>query len=497
MYKKVYLRDLECYKSASDEMKQHPLFSPDRCFDFEQLAESELTTQLEAYLQDRGTKLSPLSIRSELYPFNLLCRFLKELCPDLGSFGEIAEDDLVKKAKIWLLKNGKNLTQKRKKITSGKTEVTDSDLIKYIRKIYRYLQPVDDSFKFEDDRWHLDNIPLKLKVNPTKAVRSITFEKIVQPKIREEVKKVIYIHLSSIALGTVCAELTAINRFSRYLSDRYPKVESLTDIDRELFEQYLIHTNTEATGRKSYSKELCHLRSLFITAGKVLENRELENIFYQDDIGKVPVKLYKVYSDDELKRLNAVIVEGEEQVARALFLHQLLGTRISDTLTLRQNAVREGENGSFFIRIQQVKTGKSYEKAINTDVKALFEKACEYTNERYGIRDYVFVNDKQPDIPMQYGRIQYQLMAMIQKNDLRDDKGELFGVGTHIWRHCYGKRLTEMHIDDATVAKLLGHANTSSLKYYRRIGTQMLADETREMRENMDSILKGIINEWV
>ena len=49
MYKKVYLRDLECYKSASDEMKQHPLFSPDRCFDFEQLAESELTTQLEAY----------------------------------------------------------------------------------------------------------------------------------------------------------------------------------------------------------------------------------------------------------------------------------------------------------------------------------------------------------------------------------------------------------------------------------------------------------------
>ena len=26
MYKKVYLRDLECYKSASDEMKQHPLF---------------------------------------------------------------------------------------------------------------------------------------------------------------------------------------------------------------------------------------------------------------------------------------------------------------------------------------------------------------------------------------------------------------------------------------------------------------------------------------
>lgn len=71
------------------------------------------------------------------------------------------------------------------------------------------------------------------------------------------------------------------------------------------------------------------------------------------------MKLYKVYSDDELKRLNAVIVEGEEQVARALFLHQLLGTRISDTLTLRQNAVREGENGSFLSGFNKLKLEKA------------------------------------------------------------------------------------------------------------------------------------------
>lgn len=48
--------------------------------------------------------------------------------------------------------------------------------------------------------------------------------------------------------------------------------------------------------------------------------------------------------------------------------------------------------------------------------------------------------------------------------------GELIGVGTHIWRHCYGKRLTEMHVDDVTIAKLLGHANTSNLKHYRKVG---------------------------
>lgn len=97
---------------------------------------------------------------------------------------------------------------------------------------------------------------------------------------------------------------------------------------------------------------------------------------------------------------------------------------------------------------------------------------------------------------MQYSRIQYQLMVMIQKQNLRDDSGELFGVGTHIWRHCYGKRLTEMHVDDVTIAKLLGHANTSNLKYYRKVGNALLANETRQMRNFMDEILTDVIHEW-
>lgn len=493
---KIYLRELNCYMDASDEVKRHKLYCPDRCFDLSKLGNRWMVFQMDAFIRDRGMKLSPLSIRADLYPFNLLCDFVNEACPDLESLSDITEEALIKKAKVWLLKNGKNLTQKRKKTSSGKTEVSDSDLIKYIRKIYRYLNPTNRVFNYKSDRWYLKGAPIDIKSNPTKAVDSISFEKISQPQIRNEVKDVIYIHLSDVALGTVCAEMTAINRFSKYLADRYPEVESLNDIDRELLEQYLIHTHTEATGRKSYSKELCHLRSLLITAGKTLENKELEHIFYQDDIGKVPAKLYKVYSDAEIKRLNAAIVEGDEQIARALILHQLLGTRISDTLTLKQDAVFKGKNGKLFIRIKQVKTGKTYQKAINDDVKSLFDKACDYTKETYGDREYVFVNDAEPDKPMQYGRIQYHIMAMVQKNDLRDDNGELFGVGTHIWRHCYGKRLTEMHIDDVTIAKLMGHANTSSLKYYRKIGNQMLAEETRDMRTSMDDMLKEIMDEW-
>ena len=450
MDKKIFLKDLYCYKNATEVMKKHKLFCPDRCFDLSKMPRTEILEEMKKFICERGMELTPLSIRADLYPFNLLNKFLCSVYPQIQSFLDITEDEMIKKAKVWLLKNGKNLTQTRKRTETGNIQVEDAELIKYIHKIYRYLKKEIHFFDYESDRWYLAMIPIEIQRNPVKNVKSISFEKIKQLEIKNQVKCVIYMHLSTVALGTVLAEMTAINRFSQFLNERYIDIDSLEEVDRKVCEDYLVYINTEAIGRKSYSKDLSHLRSIFVTAGKVLENEKLENLFFRDDLGKVPAKLYKVYSHAELKRLNAAIVE----------------------------------------------TRKTFEKPINEDIRQLFEKSCEYTQAKYGNRKYVFVNDTNPDQAMQYSRIQYQLMVMIQKQNLRDDSGELIGVGTHIWRHCYGKRLTEMHVDDVTIAKLLGHANTSNLKHYRKVGDALLANETRQMRNFMDEILTDVIHEW-
>lgn len=68
--------------------------------------------------------------------------------------------------------------------------------------------------------------------------------------------------------------------------------------------------------------------------------------------------------------------------------------------------------------------------------------------------------------------------------------------GTHIFRHTYGKKLTEMHVEDWMIAKLLGHKTMQSVHHYRRIGNRMMADETRKTRENMDLILMNVIKGW-
>lgn len=82
----------------------------------------------------------------------------------------------------------------------------------------------------------------------------------------------------------------------------------------------------------------------------------------------------------------------DEQIARALILHQLLGTRISDTLTLKTDCLSIREN-RYFIRIEQVKS-ITFEKAISDEIAQLIIKSIDYTEEHYGKTKYIFVKKR-------------------------------------------------------------------------------------------------------
>ena len=111
----------------------------------------------------------------------------------------------------------------------------------------------------------------------------------------------------------------------------------------------------------------------------------------------------------------------EEQVARALILHQMLGGRISDTLTLRTDCLYQ-ENGHYIVRMYQVKTSY-YEKPVPDDVAKIIQKSMEYTYEKYGETEYIFVNESNPSLPFQYSMLKSRVYALIHENDICKDNG--------------------------------------------------------------------------
>lgn len=392
------------------------------------------------------------------------------------------------------LKNDENsrvacevLATKGNIIVAGEiTSAYETDVFAVVRKVLPdigYSSEGDERDEIEKDIWKLENLDIAYKKNPIKNVQTLNFTAIIQDDLREETKKAVYEHLHDEAIATIIKELTDIRRLSKYLKETYPDIHSAEELNRELLEEHLMYLVTEAEDMNNYRMDLTRLRGTLETIGKLYGYPHLEILFLASDLPRQVQPKLKSYSDSELIRFNAALAELDEQMERLMVIHQMLGTRISDTLTLQTDCLYR-QDGHPMIQIRQMKT-TTFVKPISAELELLTEKAMEYTKKRYGDTVYIFVDEKNSKKPMQYNTVQNKLMDLIQKKNLRDDHGELFGFGTHMFRHVYGIRLTELHLDDWTIAKLLGHTSVKNVKFYRKMSRQIIADETREIRAEM------------
>lgn len=355
-----------------------------------------------------------------------------------------------------------NCEDKHHMKSMGKNLQEDAAPIKYLRLLLRYLEPEDKRSEWEKDVWKLENFGFEVRQNPIDVIRTIKFTGIIQETIREEVKRASYIRIKYLSVGSLQGEIRAVRRFSEFLAKRNPEIKSLGEVGRLNIEEYLTYINLERGQERNLKTEMANLKNMLQQVGKVIDKPKLGKLFIKQDMPKAPEVAFKIYSDEEIKRLNYYIVNMEEQVARALILHQMLGGRISDTLTLRTDCLYQ-ENGHYIVRMYQVKTSY-YEKPIPDDVAKLIQKSMEYTYERYGETEYVFVNESNPSLPFQYSMLKHRVYTLIHENDICKDNGERMGFATHLFRHCYGMKLVELHLDDAAIAHLLGHRGVKTLK---------------------------------
>lgn len=491
MAKILYFKDMEGYGKLTEHQKSY--IRQSAAFDLGQILSEQMQEEMESFIRSRTATYSLVTLSNEKARYNHLCRFIQKKGKHLKSFHDWDREVWIKKLKAWMLEEGMPLTFEREGIY-GTINVMKSHLIGYLEMVLDYLEPEDTRDEREKDIWELKKLDIPYRENLIKNYQTLNFTRISQQALREETKNGIYLNLQDEAISSVSRELTAMRRFSGYLKDRHPEIQSCLSIDRELLEDYLTYLKTEKTTTKNLHSEITRFRALLESIGKIMDYPNLEGLFLNRDIPPIPKAEFKAYSDAELKRLNAEIVKMDEQMARLMIIHQMLGTRISDTLTLQTDCLIE-KAGEWLIEIQQMKS-KNYTKPISAEVAALIQKAIHHTMEKYGETKYIFVDGNDSSRPLKYGTVQSRIMRMIQKKDLRDDNGVRFGFGSHMYRHTYGLKLTEMHLDDWTIARLLGHNNLRNVKYYRKMSNQLLADETRKVRHQLSNRILQCLDGW-
>lgn len=494
---RIYFKELKCYQNVPEDKQTSARYEPESYFDLARLPTGgNLDEEFREYILHRGCNLSFSSMEYERRNYQQFSDFLSSYYPSIKSIKEIDGNDLDKKLRRWFFKNGTPMKYEHHKKSSGKKEVISNPLFTYIKNVLAYFSDDDGLFHFEDDIWELNRLDIKLRLPEITVIKTCNFSRIPLPEIKDTTKEVALIRFKEASVRTVLAEIHAIEKFSEFLYKYFPDVISLAQIDRELTEAYLTYIYTDGNRKKNYRTELMHLKTALHIAGKVLEEPSLSHVFLSTDFDKNVLGIFHFYTDSEVMRLNEGFKALPPQVGRAMILHELLGLRISDTLTLKSDCIITKEDGARFIRIDQPKVNRSFEKPISKEVEALISSAIAYTTSNYGSCEYIFVRDKNPLQPMQYGKVQYNLMCMIRELDLRDDNGNLFTVGTHTLRHVYGKRLCDMGLDDATIAALLGHSGTSSVKHYRQMGNKALAQGTKNLRDKKDAKIKQYKEEW-
>ena len=493
---KIFVGELECFKNLSKEEKDRARVRAGTAFKIPEELSGKVREQLKSYITWRGEKVSLGTMRSDLWRFHAFSRFLTDRHKDLSSLAALPLEDLKKSLKIWMVKNGYALSGIHNRLNMDSAEIKTSPLILYLEAVYAFAKGQEDIPETEKDIWEISKLGFETRDNPVHRTKTINFAPITQDGLRAEAKKAALVTLRYLAVPTVSLQLRGLKRLSAFLSSRYPAITCAGELDRDVIEDYLTFLNTEVTGKRSFRSELAGLKNLLDTIALVTETPGIRELFLPGDCSdRGRIAGYKAYTDKEIKIWNEAVLTLPSQIARALIIHELLGNRISETLTLKSDCVVE-RGGHTKIRVFQQKTGFTVYKPAGEKVLMLIAKALEETRQRFGDREYIFVDEKNPDQPMRYGKVQYHLMKMIRALDLRDENGKRFGVGTHAFRHTMGQKLTQLHYDDETIAQLLGHTGTGSVDRYRRFGSKKLAQETRALREKQDDIILRITKEW-
>ncbi len=493
---KLYFGELPCYQHLTEEQKRCSTYIPTQAFNLDKLPTRELQYSFAGYIYDRSLELSFSSLSVERAWFHKFATFLFENYPLMRDITE--EDRLVlqKRYKTWLFKNGINLTVKHYNVSNNTTYYVKNCYLLYLDAVYDYFSHSRDRpFSIEDDRWVFANIPLDIRISPVKSCQSISFSDIKQKELKLELKQCIYYELANRKVSTCRKQIGSVRELSAFLANYHPHVQSLKDIDRPILEDFLAYIYTDGKKSANQAEKLRNINVIFGLACRLFEYRDLDALFIEADFEKRYRACYKCYSDAELSRLHDGYKVMNKQIARILLLHELLGLRIADTLTIKMSDIVSGEKP--YLHVLQDKTNRSYRIYINEEILTLLSASCNYTIQLYGEQKYVFVNSKHPEQPMKYQTLMYHFGKMITILDLKDDQGNRMPTATHLFRHLYGRRLCDLITDDAVIAQLLGHSDITSVRKYRQMSPKVLTQETKPVVNNREEKIKQFQKGWM
>jgi integrase len=356
--------------------------------------------------------------------------------------------------------------------------------------------PQKQAYSLEDhlmlkDRWYAEE-DLGMRFNKHQGIKTISFERIIQPWLKPVVKRFILFSLTQgKSFRTLINYISSLNKFSEFLNERF--VQSFEEINDELLDLYYQKLSPQAN--YTIRSKLCDLHT-FLKTGKINGWFQVKTYWFKGKAPRNKPDSIKYIPEDVLRQMDEHLHHLPEQLQRLVILFRTLGLRAGELLQMRFDCLRQRKDGQWELHFTNWKFNEDEDVLpIIAEIAEVIRAQQTYIRTNLGEEfEYLFAGQIKTQIGtntpplvnpkvMSLSLFNRNLNKLAEKYQILDSSGNVWKFTSHQFRRTLATRMTNEGIRQYIIQRVLRHQSPEMMQHYAEVFQNTFKKEFAEFSQ--------------
>lgn len=320
----------------------------------------------------------------------------------------------------------------------------------------------------------------------------LDFRFIKNKNILKNVQNFCLYKLSSIVVSGVRNYLSDLKIFIIWFEGQYSS--DFSALNRDIIEKYYEWLkNQDSLSRVRRNIAILNLK-VFFDWGVLLDVDNMPSVCFilNSDYKIVRERNPKPLNKEEVVAFLNVLPKMKKIYGKMAYCLLFLGMRFSELARLDVNAIKQNDDGSYYLDLWQFKTQSANTLPVLENIVKIMKNEIEENRQKFGAENvkYVFVNDKNK--PVSLDSFNDAIDSVLKKNNVLDRNNEPLHITSHRFRATVATNLVFSGVELDVATQLLGHTSISSLSYYVGVDFEVVKEQLRPRLEKDDMLIRNI-----
>jgi len=330
-------------------------------------------------------------------------------------------------------------------------EISSNSSRHFLNLLFNYSKSVDVKDSFQLDIWNIKDLMLsKERLNPSRTVKTISFNGIANNSNKDNLKKYIQYTIGTMDLSiySIIPILSAVKRFLIYIDKK-----DVEDVSRKDVVKFYEHLDNQKISDIFYNRIISMIQVFFeyLTIHHVVKN----NYYYVQDMKKNEGYKFKESSVDNhvIKQIFNCLDKIDIKLTLIFLLIYCTGMRVSEACQVKKCHCLEKTNNVCFIRYYNQKMQKEVTNIIPDN---LYDLILEYkSNIKNKKQEYLFLSQK--GTAYQSSVFSSKFDKILSEFNVTNVDCSPYRFKAHDYRHLFASRMREQNIPYQFIMKQLHH----------------------------------------